>query len=322
MEKINLIIEEDNNLRLDKVIAMQLQELSRTQIQDMINQGLVLVNQKKEKASYKTKLNDEIEITILDNVDLDIEPEDISLKIVYEDEDVIVVDKPTGMIVHPSAGIMHGTLVNALLFHCKDLSGINGVNRPGIVHRIDKETSGLLMVAKNDNAHRLLSKQLKDHTVVRRYVALVHGLIPHEHGKVDAPIGRNPKDRQSMAVTRTNSKEAVTNFTVLKRYNAMSLIECRLETGRTHQIRVHMSYIGYPVYGDPKYGYRKDDFSHGQFLHAKKLGFIHPTTQKYMEFASGGDWKMLCICLVLGNILGVCCDYSGRFLAAKFGKDN
>ena len=285
MEKINLIIEEDNNLRLDKVIAMQLQELSRTQIQDMINQGLVLVNQKKEKASYKTKLNDEIEITILDNVDLDIEPEDISLKIVYEDEDVIVVDKPTGMIVHPSAGIMHGTLVNALLFHCKDLSGINGVNRPGIVHRIDKETSGLLMVAKNDNAHRLLSK-LKDHTVVRRYVALVHGLIPHEHGKVDAPIGRNPKDRQSMAVTRTNSKEAVTNFTVLKRYNAMSLIECRLETGRTHQIRVHMSYIGYPVYGDPKYGYRKDDFSHGQFLHAKKLGFIHPTTQKYMEFES------------------------------------
>ena len=279
MEKINLIIEEDNNLRLDKVIAMQLQELSRTQIQDMINQGLVLVNQKKEKASYKTKLNDEIEITILDNVDLDIEPEDISLKIVYE-------DKPTGMIVHPSAGIMHGTLVNALLFHCKDLSGINGVNRPGIVHRIDKETSGLLMVAKNDNAHRLLSKQLKDHTVVRRYVALVHGLIPHEHGKVDAPIGRNPKDRQSMAVTRTNSKEAVTNFTVLKRYNAMSLIECRLETGRTHQIRVHMSYIGYPVYGDPKYGYRKDDFSHGQFLHAKKLGFIHPTTQKYMEFES------------------------------------
>ncbi len=219
-------------------------------------------------------------------MDLDIEPEDISLKIVYEDEDVIVVDKPTGMIVHPSAGIMHGTLVNALLFHCKDLSGINGVNRPGIVHRIDKETSGLLMVAKNDNAHRLLSKQLKDHTVVRRYVALVHGLIPHEHGKVDAPIGRNPKDRQSMAVTRTNSKEAVTNFTVLKRYNAMSLIECRLETGRTHQIRVHMSYIGYPVYGDPKYGYRKDDFSHGQFLHAKKLGFIHPTTQKYMEFES------------------------------------
>lgn len=286
MEKINLIIEEDNNLRLDKVIAMQLQELSRTQIQDMINQGLVLVNQKKEKASYKTKLNDEIEITILDNVDLDIEPEDISLKIVYEDEDVIVVDKPTGMIVHPSAGIMHGTLVNALLFHCKDLSGINGVNRPGIVHRIDKETSGLLMVAKNDNAHRLLSKQLKDHTVVRRYVALVHGLIPHEHGKVDALIGRNPKDRQSMAVTRTNSKEAVTNFTVLKRYNAMSLIECRLETGRTHQIRVHMSYIGYPVYGDSKYGYRKDDFSHGQFLHAKKLGFIHPTTQKYMEFES------------------------------------
>ena len=286
MEKYNIIVDNEDNFRLDKIIALNMKDLSRTMIQEMINRGLVSVNGKITKASYKTKLNDQIEIMIEDNTELDIEPENIPLKIVYEDKDIIVVDKPTGMIVHPSAGIMHGTLVNALLFHCKDLSGINGVNRPGIVHRIDKETSGLLMVAKNDNAHRLLSKQLKDHTVVRRYVALVHGLIPHEHGKVDAPIGRNPKDRQSMAVTRTNSKEAVTNFTVLKRYNAMSLIECRLETGRTHQIRVHMSYIGYPVYGDPKYGYRKDDFSHGQFLHAKKLGFIHPTTQKYMEFES------------------------------------
>ena len=286
MEKINLVIEDDKNLRLDKVIAMQLQDLSRTQIQDMISQGQILVNQKREKASYKTKLNDQIEISIVDNVDLDIEPEDIDINIVYEEQDVIVIDKPSGMIVHPSIGVTHGTLVNALLYHCHDLSGINGVNRPGIVHRIDKETSGLLMVAKNDNAHRSLSKQLKDHTVVRRYVALVHGLIPHEHGKIDAPIGRNPKDRQSMTVTKNNSKAAVTNFTVLKRYKAMSLIECRLETGRTHQIRVHMAYIGYPVYGDPKYGRRKDDVSHGQFLHAKKLGFIHPTSNKYIEFES------------------------------------
>ena len=286
MEKYNFIIEDENNCRLDKVIALKMKDLSRTQIQEMISNGSVLVNGKATKAGYKTKLNDQIEIMMEDNVDLDIEPEDIPLKIVYEDKDVIVVDKPTGMIVHPSPGITKGTLVNALLFHCKDLSGINGVNRPGIVHRIDKETSGLLMIAKNDAAHRSLSSQLKNHTVTRRYVALVHGLIPHVKAKIDAPIGRNPKDRQSMCVTRNNSKEAITNFTVLKRYKNMSLIECRLETGRTHQIRVHMSYIGYPVYGDPKYGRRKDDFSYGQFLHAKKLGFIHPVTQKYLEFES------------------------------------
>lgn len=286
MEKYNFIIEDENNCRLDKVIALKMKDLSRTQIQEMISNGSVLVNGKATKAGYKTKLNDQIEIMMEDNVDLDIEPEDIPLKIVYEDKDVIVVDKPTGMIVHPSPGITKGTLVNALLFHCQDLSGINGVNRPGIVHRIDKETSGLLMIAKNDAAHRSLSSQLKNHTVTRRYVALVHGLIPHVKGKIDAPIGRNPKDRQSMCVTRNNSKEAITNFTVLKRYKNMSLIECRLETGRTHQIRVHMSYIGYPVYGDPKYGRRKDDFSYGQFLHAKKLGFIHPVTQKYLEFES------------------------------------
>lgn len=286
MEKYNLIVDNEDNFRLDKVIALNMKDLSRTMIQEMINRGLISVNGKVVKASYKTKLNDRIEITIEDNVELDIEPENIPINIVYEDKDVIVIDKPTGMIVHPSPGITKGTLVNALLYHCKDLSGINGVNRPGIVHRIDKETSGLLMIAKNDAAHRSLSNQLKTHSVKRRYVALVHGLIPHVQGKIDAPIGRNPNDRQSMSVTRTNSKNAVTNFTVLKRYKSMSLIECRLETGRTHQIRVHMSYIGYPVYGDPKYGRRKDDFTHGQFLHAKKLGFIHPVTQKYMEFES------------------------------------
>ncbi|WP_279159965.1 RluA family pseudouridine synthase [Thomasclavelia cocleata] len=286
MEKYNIIVDNEDNFRLDKIIALNMKDLSRTMIQEMINRGLVSVNGKITKASYKTKLNDQIEIMIEDNTELDIEPENIPLKIVYEDKDVIVVDKPTGMIVHPSPGIIKGTLVNALLYHCKDLSGINGVNRPGIVHRIDKETSGLLMIAKNDAAHRSLSNQLKTHSVTRRYVALVHGVIPHVQGKIDAPIGRNPNDRQSMTVTRTNSKNAVTNFTVIKRYKNMSMIECRLETGRTHQIRVHMSYIGYPVYGDPKYGRRKDDFSYGQFLHAKKLGFIHPTTQKYMEFES------------------------------------
>lgn len=286
MEKYNIIVDNEDNFRLDKIIALNMKDLSRTMIQEMINRGLVSVNGKITKASYKTKLNDQIEIMIEDNTELDIEPENIPLKIVYEDKDIIVVDKPTGMIVHPSPGIINGTLVNALLYHCKDLSGINGVNRPGIVHRIDKETSGLLMIAKNDAAHRSLSNQLKTHSVTRRYVALVHGVIPHVQGKIDAPIGRNPNDRQSMTVTRTNSKNAATNFTVIKRYKNMSMIECRLETGRTHQIRVHMSYIGYPVYGDPKYGRRKDDFSYGQFLHAKKLGFIHPATQKYMEFES------------------------------------
>lgn len=286
MEKYNIIVDNEDNFRLDKIIALNMKDLSRTMIQEMINRGLVSVNGKITKASYKTKLNDQIEIMIEDNTELDIEPENIPLKIVYEDKDIIVVDKPTGMIVHPSPGIIKGTLVNALLYHCKDLSGINGVNRPGIVHRIDKETSGLLMIAKNDAAHRSLSNQLKTHSVTRRYVALVHGVIPHVQGKIDAPIGRNPNDRQSMTVTRTNSKNAVTNFTVIKRYKNMSMIECRLETGRTHQIRVHMSYIGYPVYGDPKYGWRKDDFSYGQFLHAKKLGFIHPATRKYMEFES------------------------------------
>ena len=286
MEKINIVVEENANWRLDKIVAKKMPEFSRTRIQEMINQGLVLVNQKMEKPSYKIKIGDQIEIIVVDNTDLDLEPENIPLNIVYEDNDIIVVDKPSGMIVHPSPGIVHGTLVNALLYHCDDLSGINGVNRPGIVHRIDKETSGLLVVAKNDHAHRMLSQQLRNHDMTRSYIALVHGLIPHQHGKVDAPIGRDSKDRQKMAVTMHNSKRAVTNFTVLRRYRSMSLIECRLETGRTHQIRVHMSYIGYPVYGDPKYGWRKDDQTYGQFLHAKKLGFIHPTTNKYMELES------------------------------------
>lgn len=285
MEKRRLEISEEN-IRLDKFIMNEIPELSRTIIQEYIKDGNVLVNGKVEKASYKVKFNDDVEITIPDNKDMDILPEDIPLDIAYEDSDVIVVDKPSGMIVHPSAGIYSGTLVNALLYYCKDLSGINGVNRPGIVHRIDKETSGLLMIAKNDKAHQSLSEQLKEHSVVRRYVALVHGVIPHTHGKINAPIGRDVNDRQKMAVTKVNSKEAITNFTVLERFDDMTLIECRLETGRTHQIRVHMSYIGYPVYGDPKYGKKKDDQSHGQLLHARILGFIHPTTGEYMEFTS------------------------------------
>lgn len=285
MEKIQISVTEETG-RLDKLLTSHLVDMSRTQLQDWITSGHILVNDKIEKASYKVKAKDIIVIDVPENEDLDIEPEDIPLDIVYEDSDVIVVNKPSGMIVHPSLGIVSGTLVNALLYHCKDLSGINGVNRPGIVHRIDKETSGLIMVAKNDKAHQSLSEQLKEHSVTRRYVALVHGSIPHEFGKIDAPIGRDSKDRQKMAVTKTNSKEAVTNFTVIERFKDMCLVECRLETGRTHQIRVHLSYIGYPVYGDPKYGKRKDDTTHGQYLHAKILGFTHPTTNEYMEFDS------------------------------------
>lgn len=285
MSEIKTYIVETDGIRLDKYVSNIL-DISRTLVQEYISQGNILINNKKEKASYKCKINDQIVITIPENQDLDILPENIPLDIVYEDHDVIVVNKPSGMIVHPSPGIVSGTLVNALLYHCKDLSGINGVNRPGIVHRIDKETSGLLMVAKNDLAHTSLSKQLKDHSVKRTYLALVHGSIPHEYGKIDAPIGRDPKDRQKMAVTKKNSKSAITNFKVLKHYDDMTLVECRLETGRTHQIRVHFNYIHYPVYGDPKYGLKKDDTAYGQYLHAKTLGFIHPTTGKYIEFDS------------------------------------
>ncbi len=287
METIEKIVEENYcNTRLDKFLAIILPDLTRTRLQQFIKEGHVLVNSKQEKNSYKVQTDDLIEIELPEDKALEILPENIPLDIVYEDQDVIVVNKANGMIVHPSVGITTGTLVNALLYHCHDLSGINGVIRPGIVHRIDKETTGLLMVAKNDQAHKDLSEQLREHSVERKYVALVHGVINHEFGTIDAPIGRDTQDRQKMKVTDLNSKQARTNFKVLKRFNDMTLIECRLETGRTHQIRVHMAFIGHPVYGDPKYGYRRDDQSFGQYLHAKTLGFIHPTTKKKMSFDS------------------------------------
>lgn len=287
MEDIKIrVIKEQNGLRIDKILAKQLTDFSRTQVQLLIQGKHVKVNGQIVKASHKVEENDEIDIHIPDPENTDILPENIPLNIVYEDADVIVVNKPTGMIVHPSAGIYRGTLVNALLYHCHDLSGINGVTRPGIVHRIDKETSGLLMVAKNDKAHQSLSEQLQQHSVIRRYYALVHGLIPHEFGRIEAPIGRDKNDRQKMTCTDKNAKEAITNFKVIERFKDMSLIECRLETGRTHQIRVHMQYIGYPVYGDPQYGLRRDDTSHGQYLHAKILGFVHPRTGEDMLFDS------------------------------------
>lgn len=278
------LIEQDFYQRLDKVILNHHENESRTSVQGWIKAGCVFVNDKNEKSSYKVQPGDYIRVEYPKPVNTDILPEDIPLDIVYEDKDVIVVNKPSGMIVHPSSGIYSGTLVNALLYHCHDLSAINGVTRPGIVHRIDKETSGLIVAAKNDLSHQSLSKQLEEHTVIRRYIALVHGEIPHTKGRIVAPIGRDQRDRQKMNVTSHNGKEAITNFTVLERFKNMTLVECRLETGRTHQIRVHMNYIGYPVYGDPKYGYRNDDISHGQYLHAKLLGFKHPVTGKELLF--------------------------------------
>ena len=287
MEDIKIIIDESLiGQRIDKILTKKLSDFSRTQVQLFIQNGCVKVNDKVIKASYKVELNDCIEIHIPEPENTDVLAEDIPLDIVYEDQDVIVVNKPTGMIVHPSSGIYTGTLVNALLHHCHDLSGINGIMRPGIVHRIDKETSGLLMVAKNDMSHQNLSQQLQEHSVVRRYWALVHGLIPHEFGRIEAPIGRDPNDRQKMTCTDKNAKEAITNFKVLERFKDMTLVECRLETGRTHQIRVHMHYIGHPVYGDPQYGLKRDDNTYGQYLHAKVLGFVHPRTNEDMYFES------------------------------------
>ncbi|MBO1004955.1 RluA family pseudouridine synthase [Pseudogracilibacillus auburnensis] len=277
------VIQEEQSERLDKVITKINEEWSRSQVQQWIKEGHVKINDKIEKANYKCQVNDLILINIPSPEVLNVEPEDMELDIYYEDSDVLVVNKPKGMVVHPAPGHSSGTLVNGLMAHCKDLSGINGVLRPGIVHRIDKDTSGLLMVAKNDLAHEKLVNQLVEKTVTRKYYALIHGVIPHDHGTIDAPIGRDPKDRQSMTVI-DNGKEAVTHFTVLNRFEEFSYVECVLETGRTHQIRVHMKYIGYPLAGDPKYGPRKTLEAGGQVLHAGVLGFIHPRTNEYLEF--------------------------------------
>ena len=268
--------------RIDKFLSESNDAWSRSQLQDWIKEDLVKVNDKVIKSNYKVKLNDHIIVTEKEVVEADIQPEDLDLDIYYEDEDVAIVYKPKGMVVHPSPGHYTGTLVNGLMYQIKDLSGINGEIRPGIVHRIDKDTSGLLMVAKNDIAHRGLVEQLMDKTVKRKYIALVHGNIPHDYGTIDAPIGRNEKDRQSMDVV-DNGKDAVTHFNVLEHFNDYTLIECQLETGRTHQIRVHMKYIGFPLVGDPKYGPRKTLDIGGQALHAGVIGFEHPVTHEYIE---------------------------------------
>ncbi|MGN4445460.1 RluA family pseudouridine synthase [Bacillus cereus group sp. MYBK79-1] len=277
------VAEEQKSERIDKFVAEINSEWSRSQVQQWIKDDVVTVNGKSVKVNYKVKENDEITITIPDPEELDIQAEDMSLEIYYEDADVLVVNKPRGMVVHPAPGHTSGTLVNGLMHHCTDLSGINGVMRPGIVHRIDKDTSGLLMVAKNDVAHESLVNQLVAKTVTRRYKAIVHGVIPHDKGTIDAPIGRDKKERQSMTVDE-NGKNAVTHFQVLERFKDFTLVECRLETGRTHQIRVHMKYIGYPLAGDPKYGPKKTLDMNGQALHAGILGFDHPRTDEYIQF--------------------------------------
>ncbi|MDZ4628716.1 RluA family pseudouridine synthase [Bacillus cereus] len=274
---------EQKNERIDKFVAGINNEWSRTQVQQWIKDDVVTVNGKAVKGNYKVKEEDEITVTIPEPEELDIQPEDLNLEIYYEDADVLVVNKPRGMVVHPAPGHTSGTLVNGLMHHCTDLSGINGVMRPGIVHRIDKDTSGLLMVAKNDMAHESLVNQLVAKTVMRRYKAIVHGVIPHDKGTIDAPIARDKKERQSMTVDE-NGKNAVTHFQVLERFKDFTLVECRLETGRTHQIRVHMKYIGYPLAGDPKYGPKKTLDMNGQALHAGILGFDHPRTGEYIQF--------------------------------------
>ncbi|MBH0161057.1 RluA family pseudouridine synthase [Fictibacillus sp. 7GRE50] len=270
--------------RIDKVLSDVQDDWSRSQIQNWIKDKIVLLEGKPVKSNYKCAAGDVIEIEIPEPEVLDVVPEELNLDIVYEDSDVLVVNKPRGMVVHPAPGHYSGTLVNGLMAHCKDLSGINGVLRPGIVHRIDKDTSGLLMVAKNDKAHESLVDQLKAKTTTRVYKAIVHGVMPHDQGTIDAPIGRDKSDRQKMTVTDENSRDAVTHFNVIKRFTNYTFVECQLETGRTHQIRVHMKYIGFPLAGDPKYGPSKTLQIEGQALHAQTLGFDHPTTGEYMEF--------------------------------------
>ncbi|HCN60636.1 MULTISPECIES: RluA family pseudouridine synthase [Mammaliicoccus] len=274
--------ENEKGVRIDKLLPELNPDWSRNQIQDWIRLGLVEVNGNVIKANYKTKLNDVIVVTEKVVEEVDIVAEDLGIEVYYEDKDVAVVYKPKGMVVHPAPGHYTGTLVNGLMHVIKDLSGINGEIRPGIVHRIDKDTSGLLMIAKNDIAHRGLVEQLVNKTVTREYTALVHGNIPHEFGTIEAPIGRNPKERQEMAIV-DDGKEAVTHFNVVDKFEKYTLVNCQLETGRTHQIRVHMKHIGFPLVGDPKYGPKKTLNLDGQALHAGLLGFEHPVTGEYIE---------------------------------------
>lgn len=285
MEKLFFTIEKGGE-RIDKYLSEQLEDMTRSHIQKLIKENMVRVNGIAVKSNFKLSASDQIEVEIPELKEPDILPENIPLDILYEDQDILVVNKPKGMVVHPAPGHYTGTLVNAIMYHCKDnLSGINGVMRPGIVHRIDMDTTGSLLICKNDRAHQALAEQLKEHSITRKYHAIVHGRLKEDEGTIDKPIGRHPIDRKKMSVHCTNGREAITHYRVLKRFQQFTYIECQLETGRTHQIRVHMSSIGHPILGDQIYGPAKCPYKlQGQTLHAKVLGITHPTTGEYMEF--------------------------------------
>ncbi|MGN0180044.1 MAG: RluA family pseudouridine synthase [Monoglobaceae bacterium] len=286
--KFITVTEDEAGLRIDKLLASRLCDMTRSHIQKLIDNSCVTVSDKAVKANYKVKCGDAISVTLPEPTKIDVQAEDIPLDIVYEDRYMLVVNKPQGMVVHPAPGSYDKTLVNALLHHCgTELSGINGVLRPGILHRIDKDTSGLLLVAKCDAAHTGLAEQIKEHSLTRAYLALVHGGFSEDSGTIDLPIGRHRADRKKMTVTYENSRSAVTHYRVLEKLGRYSFIECILETGRTHQIRVHMSHMGHPIVGDKTYGAKKEEFSlDGQLLHAYKIGFVHPIYKEYMEFTS------------------------------------
>lgn len=279
---------EDEDVRIDKWISLTLESLSRSYIQKLIKDNLVFVNGKPQKASYRIKVDDEIAFQIPEAVSPSIPAEDIPLSVLYEDDDILIVNKPKGMVVHPAPGHYNGTLVNAVMFHCKDhLSGINGVMRPGIVHRIDKDTTGSIIICKNDTAHNLVAAQLKEHSITRRYHAIVYGCLQDDEGCIDAPIGRDPRERKKMTINNSNGKPAITHYKVIKRYKDYTYIECQLETGRTHQIRVHMASIGHPLLGDTVYSNRKSKFNlQGQTLHAMTIGLIHPSSGEYLEVSA------------------------------------
>lgn len=285
MQKMQFYVAKENENRIDKFLDLQMNDVSRSFLQKTIKAQGVLVNGTPVKSNYKVKENDIVEITIPDAIEPDILPEDIPLDILYEDEDILIINKPKGMVVHPAAGHYTGTLVNAIMFHCRDsLSGINGVMRPGIVHRIDMDTTGSIVVCKNDFAHQYISDLLKVHDVTRKYHAIVHGVLKDNEGTIEGPIGRHPVDRKRMSINHKNGKEAVTHYKVIQRMKAHTYIECQLETGRTHQIRVHMASINHPLLGDTVYTNIKSKHKlQGQTLHAKTLGFVHPRTKEYIE---------------------------------------
>ena len=296
-----VVSEQYNNSRLDKFLTTIFSDKSRSFFQNIIEEDLVKVNDSVRKSNYKLKENDIVEVKFPDAVEGTIKPENIPIEILYEDDDIIIVNKVQGMIVHPAPGVYSGTLVNALLYHCKDLSGINGVVRPGIVHRIDKDTSGILVIAKNDFAHMKLSEDFKKHSITREYVAITEGVIKSDSGTIDKPLARDPKERIKIAIVE-GGRRAVTHYSVEKRFKTNTMVRCTLETGRTHQIRVHMASIGHPLVGDPVYGYKKQKFKvNGQMLHAAKLGFIHPTKGTYMEFTSDVPKEFQKVLQALGN---------------------